>query len=158
MTLPEAKKKIMDYVARRDHSAHELREKLSGHFQTDVIDEAMGWAEQQNWLVSADTLKNDIIEKLNRRGQGNAKINEKLAALGLGHSETSSAQEYEKAKKLALEKWSPENFVELAALDRQKLTAKIARFLSSRGFDSEIVLSVINNELKAGDSFHDEEY
>ena len=158
MTLGEAKKKIMDLVSTRDHSAGELRQKLFGRFETPIVEQAVNWAQQQNWFSSPEKLKNDITEKLNYRSQSIVKINKKLKELGLETATSTAEAEYEKAKKLALKKWSVSVFDGLDLIQAQKLKATIIRFLSARGFDSDIVFSILKNELKAGDLSHDEEY
>ena len=158
MTLAEAKKKIMDLVSTRDHSAGELRQKLFGRVDAAIMEQAVDWAQQKNWFSSAEKLKNDITEKLNHRGHSVVKINKKLKELGLETATSTAEAEYEKAKKMALKKWSASVFEGLDFIQAQKLKATIIRFLSARGFDSDIVFSILKNELKAGDLSHDEEY
>ena len=156
--LTDAKRKIMDRVARRDHSKKELRQKLSLICEMDLIEEAIRWAQQQNWFTSADSLKMKLTEQLARRGQGIDKINQKLNDLGLPLVEVDQEQELAKAKKLATTKWSIEDFQNLEQHDAQKLKAKVVRFLSARGFTADIVSQILMNEFKAGAIFHDEEY
>lgn len=158
LSLSEAKKKIMDLVAGRDHSEKELRKKLSSRCDQEIIDQAMAWANEQNWLASPDDLKEKIADQLNRRGKGVHKINEKLEGLGLEPIKADPDSEIEKAKKLALQKWSPEDFQGLASTESQKLKAKVTRYLASRGFDSDVVSTILKEELKAGAISYDEEY
>ena len=158
MTLTEAKKKVMDLVAVRDHSQAELRQKLARHFELSIIDEAVTWAEQQSWFKAADNLKTDVAQKLNSRGQGITKVNAKLAAMGLDEVKPNTVEEYEKARRAAYKKFGPDAFAELTSAEVHQLKTKVVRFLSGRGFEEEIVNQILMNEFKAGAFSHDEEY
>ena len=156
--LADAKKKIMDIVARRDHSVKELHQKLSLLFEVEVIEQALAWARQQNWMAAPDSLKVKLAVQLARRGQGIDKINQKLDQMGLTLVQADQEQELAKAKKLATNKWSIEDFQNLEEHDALKLKAKVIRFLSARGFTLDIVSKILINEFKAGAVSHDEEY
>lgn len=56
LSLTEAKKKLMDFVARRDQSEIELREKLSPHCSDKTLEETIQWARKQNWLATPEKL------------------------------------------------------------------------------------------------------
>ena len=56
LSLSDAKKKIMDFVARRDHSEKELRKKLSLRCEPKIVDQAIEWAKEQNWLAQPEVL------------------------------------------------------------------------------------------------------
>jgi SOS response regulatory protein OraA/RecX len=43
-------KKMMDYLAIRDHSENELRRKLEKLYTADEIDAAVTLAKQKNWI------------------------------------------------------------------------------------------------------------
>lgn len=160
--LSDAKKKIMDFVARRDHSEKELRTKLSLRCEPEIVDQAIAWAKEQNWLAKPEVLKEKFAEQLSRRGKGIRKINQKLKELGLSSVKADKENEFEKAKRLVLNKWSEKDFRGLNFQESQKLKAKIMRYLITRGFESDIVSNILKNEFKAGaqehDQPHDEEY
>ncbi len=162
LSLSDAKKKIMDFVARRDHSEKELRKKLSLRCEPEVVDQAIEWAKEQNWLAKPEVLSEKFAEQLSRRGKGIRKINQKLKDLGLGAVKADKDAELEKAKRLVLNKWSSEDFRGLSFQESQKLKAKIMRYLIARGYESDVVSNILNNEFKAGahenDQSHDEEY
>ena len=113
MALADAKRKIMDLVAHRDHSEKELRQKLSLLCEEEIVVQAMAWAKEQNWLAVPEVLKEKFAEQLERRGKGIHHINQKLQQLGLEPIKPDPEQELEKAKKLALTKWSLEDFQDL---------------------------------------------
>lgn len=147
-TLSEAKKKLMDLVARRDHSEKELRKKLSLKCDPEIVELTLKWAQEQNWLASPEKLKTQFAEQLSRRGKGVRKINQKLKELGLESVKADPDTELEKAKKLVLAKWSPRDFKGLDFKESQKLKAKIMRYLITRGYESQVVSNILKNELK----------
>ncbi len=157
MTLTDAKKKVMDLVAGRDHSPKELRQKLGRVFETDIIDEAVAWAEQQTWFKPTADLTEDVAQKLSARGQGLAKVNAKLAEMGLDQVTTSAQEEYEKARAASLKKFGADAFEGLTPSEANKQKTKVIRFLAGRGFEEDIVNKILINEFKAG-AFSNEEY
>lgn len=160
LSLSEAKKKLMDYVARRDHSEKELRKKLSALCEPDIVDNTLLWAKEQNWLAPAEKLQSQFAEQLGRRGKGIRKINQKLKELGLSAVKSDKENEIEKAKKLLGAKWSAEDFTGLDFKETQKLKAKIMRFLINRGFESETVGYILKTQFKISSTsegtFYDE--
>lgn len=137
MVLEQAKKKIMDYIANRDHSELELR---------------------QSWFSTADDLKIKLTEKLSGRGKSIDLINQELEMKGLPQATSSFDAELAKAKDAALTKWNLNVFSGLLLADGQKLKAKMIRFLISRGYGTEITQTILNNDYKAKDFSHDEQF
>lgn len=148
MTLSEAKKKLMDLVARRDHTEKELRKKLATKCDPEIVNQTIQWAHEQKWLASPEKLKMQFAEQLSRRGKGVRKINQKLKELGLDSIKANAEDELEKARKLVLTKWSAKDFKGLDFKESQKLKAKVMRFLATRGFESPIISSILKNDLK----------
>ena len=157
MDLAQAKKKIMDYVATRDHSEKELRQKMELHYESEVIDKALIWAKSQNWLATSEDLTLKISAQLHQRGQGIQVINQKLEAKGLPQIQSTPDLEFSKARHLVLAKWTKYAFNDLSKAETQKLKAKIMRFLLSRGYELEIVEQLIKNEYNAGALSHEDE-
>ncbi len=155
LNLAEAQKKLMDFVAQRDHSEKELRKKLSSRCDSETLEKAICWAKAQNWIPSAEKLKTQVSAQLSRRGKGQNKINHKLKELGLDPVKIDFKTELEKARKLVQTKWVSEDFDGLSFLEAQKLKAKIARFLINRGYESSIAATILN-ELKQGVIYDDE--
>ena len=158
MTVQHAKKRIMDYVAKRDHSEKELRQKLKLYAEAEIIDQAIIWAKEQNWLSAPEVLNLKFADQLHRRGKGIRSINQKLKNKGLPTVKSDFETEVVKARKLVRAKWSAEDFEGLVFKDSQKLKAKIMRFLIARGYESEIVQDILKKEFKAGVLSHDEEF
>ena len=158
MTVSHAKKRIMDFVAKRDHSEKELRQKLKLYAEAEIIDQAIIWAKEQNWLSAPDVLKLKFADQLHRRGKGIRTINQKLKMKGLPTVKSDFETEVVKARKLVKAKWSADDFDGLVFKESQKLKAKIMRFLMTRGYESEIIQDILKKEFKAGVSPHDEEF
>lgn len=130
----------MDLLARRDHSEHELREKLAADFGAADIDDALEHARERRWLPEAGTLAGRLAESLHRQGRGIEFINRKLEEKGLPPVPADDELELEKALRLAETK-RPEGELDRAARE------KIGRYLLSRGFEDEIVRKVIHEKL-----------
>lgn len=161
LTLVEAKRKLMDLVARRDHSVKELRQKLLQRCEPEIVDQVLQWAEQQNWLAPPEKIKNQIAEQLSRRGKGIRKINQKLKELGLDSVRADLEDEFEKAKRLVGAKWTTTDFKGLDFKEAQKLKAKVMRFLAARGFESAVISKILKTELKtisSSEDAYDEEF
>lgn len=161
LTSAEAKRKLMDLVAGRDHTEKELRTKLAKYTDEETAEETIQWARKQNWLASSEKLKEDWAEKLSRKGKGVKLINQKLEALGLETIKASTEEELAKARRLALAKWSPEDFKNTAPAEAQKLKVKIMRYLAARGFEAQIINQILKNDFKCSSSeedIYDEEF
>ena len=153
LTLPEAKKKLMDFVARRDHTEKELAKKLARYCDAETIQKTLDWATKQNWLASPEKLRTQFVTQLERRGKGIRQINQKLKELGLDSVKSDKNSELKKAKKLVLTKWSIDCFRGLDYKEIQKLKAQISRFLISRGYESDTINLILNKELKKSSGY-----
>ncbi len=168
-----AKKKVMDLVARRDHSEKELRTKLHTYFKrnfqyrqrlakkqghdlteeftaqqqeiADAIDEAITFAKTQNWICAPADLSEKMAQMLHRKNKGIGYINNYLKTKGLPCVANDHNLELEKAMALVKNKYS--DFSKLPYEQKKKEQAQVARFLASRGFDSETVRKVIYEKL-----------
>ncbi|MCE3009821.1 MAG: recombination regulator RecX [Proteobacteria bacterium] len=136
-----ARNKMMDYLARRDHSEKELRQKLRERFPQEEIDQAIEFGKEKGWIPtdteSAMKLSEKSAEFLHRRGKGIRYINAKLYERGLPPISSETEDELEKAQSLVKTK-----FPHLDLKDK-KAQGKVGRFLVSRGFDLDIVRKVI---------------
>ncbi|MGZ3690350.1 MAG: regulatory protein RecX [Pseudobdellovibrio sp.] len=157
-TLNEAKKKLMDFVARREYSEKELREKLSVLISPEMLDQVIRWGYEKKWLSSPRELQTDWSERLSKRGQGVKKINQKLESLGLETLKSDFEQELQKARKFVSTKWSSVDFQNIDLTESRKLRAKVVRFLSSRGYEAEVINYILKNDLKSTANSEDEIY
>lgn len=144
-----ARNKMMDYLARRDHSVLEIRQKLKGKFEQTEIDAAIDYGKSHGWLPNSAAAELQLAEKaaneLHRRKKGALYINNFLLKKGLPGVETDFSIEFNKALELVNNKL--EITLECSRLERVQLKAKIGRFLSSRGFEMNIIMSVVRKVL-----------
>ena len=140
------KRKMMDLIARREHSETELRQKLSAKFSAegsfdDLIEEVLETAKAQKWIGESSEQAQRVVDQLHSRGKGIEYINAYLQEKGLPTVAADNDLELKKALDLVKNKYSAEHEFSL----EQK--AKMARFLASRGFDSDTVRKVIYEKL-----------
>ncbi|HEX7674781.1 MAG TPA: regulatory protein RecX [Bdellovibrio sp.] len=145
-TKQAAKRKVMDLLARRDHSEKELRKKLREKFSDEddgleAVEEAIAYAKDNNWLGDPSILAYRMADMLHRRNKGIHYINQYLKEKGLPSVETDRDLELEKA--LAIVKNKYDEDYDFTREDK----ARVGRLLASRGFDSETVRKVIYEKL-----------
>ncbi|MDG0817046.1 regulatory protein RecX [Bdellovibrio svalbardensis] len=145
-TKQAAKRKVMDLIARRDHSEKELRKKLREKFSDEedgmeAVEEAIAYAKDNNWLGDPVNLAHRLADMLHRRNKGIYYINNYLKEKGLPAVETDRALELEKA--LAIVKNKYDEDYDFTREDK----ARVGRLLASRGFDSETVRKVLYEKL-----------
>lgn len=145
-TRQYAKKKVMDMIARRDHSEKELRTKLKEKLSDEedlgeIIDEAIEFAKDNRWLGDPGELAHRLADMLHRRNKGIYYINNYLKEKGLPAVETDRALELEKALAIVKNKYDEDH-----KFSREE-KARVGRLLASRGFDSETVRKVIYEKL-----------
>lgn len=134
--------RVMDLLARRDHSEKELRTKLAEkEHSAEEIDKAIQYAKSHQWLAAPEIIAERMAHALHRRQKGARAINHKLREKGLPAVASDPDQELEKALRLAQTKWSKQEPPDRSARE------KIGRFLVSRGFEPSIVRKVIYEKL-----------
>ena len=147
---PTARNKMMDMLSRRDHSELEVRKKLRGKFEPDEIEAAIFYGKDRGWLPDSEIAQTQLAEKaaqsLHRKKKGINYINHFLSERGLPQVRPDDELELEKALSLVENKnfrWSS-----LDSEKKQKVKAKLGRFLQARGFESAIVRKVIYEKLR----------
>lgn len=137
---PDPRRKILDMVARRDHSPLEVRRKLAKSFTPDEVEAAIAWAIENRWLPDSEETLKAYSEKwrpgLDRRKKGIRWMNQKLGQLGLPKIEADAETEVEKARALVQRRLG-DRFPDRAE------RAKLQRFLMSRGFEGETIRRVL---------------
>ena len=141
--LTAAKRQILFYLSRRDHSARELTQKLKKRFEPNTVALAMAWAQEDRWLRDEQELAEVLVQQLQRQGKGKLRIHQILAQKGLPVPKTiSQDEELESAQRALVRKLgSKERPVEKEEVE--KLRLKMMRFLAQRGYTSEIIRKVI---------------
>jgi SOS response regulatory protein OraA/RecX len=131
--------KIVDYLAIRDHSEKEIRNKLSmKDFDPEEIDEGIELAQEQGLLVDPDKLAENVSDQLSRKKKGILYINQYLKSKGLPSVEPDWDLEVEKARGLILKylKKNPPYTIE----EKQD----IYRYLTNRGYADQTINQVIH--------------
>ena len=140
----EARKKAMDYLARREHGRGELLDKLTRFgFDADIADEAVTRLAEDG-LQSDTRFAEAFVRSRINQGKGPVRIRAELRERGLGASAIDIALEeadedwYALAVDVRLKKFGPNTPSEF----RNK--AKQMRFLQSRGFEPDQIQAAVS--------------
>lgn len=123
----------MDYLARRDHSEKELREKLSRTYEAEEVEHAIEYVHSNGWMMPPHELSLKVTESLNRKKKSYFFIINYLRQKGLPTVEMNADIEFEKALSI----------LELKAKDLSDYK-HLHSLLKNRGFDTDIIRKVIN--------------
>ncbi|HRI48158.1 MAG TPA: regulatory protein RecX, partial [Ignavibacteriaceae bacterium] len=157
------RKKAIDLIARRPHSAFELKIKLMNRkYDKDLIDSIIKDLTQKNILNDREFAIQYSAERTSLRKIGKQKIKSELIKKGIPNSiieevleNIDYADDYENAVKLAEKKYKS---LHNRKIPPEKIKNKIISFLLSKGYDYEIAKqSVKKLELtkNLGDDFED---
>ena len=124
-------KKLMGYLATRDHSVKELRDKLSKNFSSEEIENAIDYANKSGFLIPPKELAEKIAKQLNSKGKGIRYINRYLYNKGLPEVKIDEELELLKARELIKKKFS-----------KSEPNIKVFRFLYSKGYDRNIARQI----------------
>lgn len=138
-----ARNKMMDFLARRDHSEKEIRKKLKEReFTPEEIEKAITYGRENNWLPNSESeatkLSEQMARGLHHKNKGIIYINHFLSQKGLPPISTDEDLEIEKARRCLETK----SLLPTGEFDRG-LMAKRSRFLMSRGFQLDVIRKVI---------------
>jgi regulatory protein len=153
---PSLKARAIMWLAQREHSRAELRDKLLRHARnasdapavsdatpSDIepaVDQLLDWLEAHHYLSQARFLESRINARVARFG--NLRIGQELARHGveLAPQQAQSLQQSELARARAV--WQ-RKFRVLATDAAER--AKQMRFLAGRGFSAEVIRRVVNH-------------
>ena len=139
--LPKpAREKVMDLLARRDHSELELRRKLLVRYNGEEVDDAIEYARQNKWLKPPEELSELVAEQLAQRQKGSRYIRQYLRSKGLPPVARNVEAETQRGLQLAQHKLGCQ-----PPFDHET-RVKIQRLLRNRGFDDETIRKVINEK------------
>lgn len=136
----------MDYLSRREHSTHELFQKLlKKDFEHEEVDAALKQLSQEG-LLSDERFTEAFVHYRQQRGSGPFKINAELRQKGV--SDAMIAQFLDErdnvwlniAQDVRVKKFGP-----LIPLD-MKEKVRQARFLQQRGFTHEQTRSILRDD------------
>ncbi len=144
-TLIQAKRKIMDLLSKRDHSEFEIREKLKRRTETDVMNQALAWAHENNWIPAEEKMQNQVVQSMGLRKKGQNAINLKLKKMGLKPVKSDPEIEFENCLRALETKYKRDILENLKFLEFQKQKAKITRFLLGKGFNHSTIQNATKN-------------
>lgn len=131
--------KIADYLARRDHSVQEIKEKLAQKkiYDPQEIDEALQIAQDKKWFLPEEELAQKVARNLYTKYKSHFFVQNYLRDKGLPTVAFSEENE-ENSIKSVLRKKFGSHF----NLDYEK-KQKALRLLSGRGFNPELCYKVL---------------
>src|SRR5579859_1374890 len=119
---------LMRYLAARDHSELELRNKLKRRYEPEAIEAAITYAHEHALLLAPEELAMKASRELARRKKSHGYIQNQLRKRGLPSVSLDSEGETEKMRRLLNGKFGSEG-----VLTYEEKT-KAYRFLKYRGF------------------------
>lgn len=141
---PSARLRAMDLLARREHSALEIRNKLlrKGHEESEI--EAT-LADLQNENLQSDTrFAEMLVRSRSSRGQGPLKVKHELSQHHLDSELVNELVDetdwFQVAREVHAKKFGNNQPVDY------KEWARRARFMQSRGFGSGIISTILNDK------------
>ncbi len=140
----EARKKAMDYLARREHGRSELFNKLTRFgFEADVADDAVAQLVEDGLQSDVRFVDAFVRSRINQ-GKGPAKIRADLREKGVNDGVTDDGIReadqdwYALAVEVRLKKFGAERPAEFKEKARQM------RFLQSRGFEQDQIQAAVS--------------
>lgn len=125
------------YLALRDHSKFELKNRLGRKYPPELVDRLLRDAEDSGWLPPEDQIAQRLALTLARRHKSQAYIEGQLRARGLPVKD--GGPELEKVRHLVERKFGPGP---LPSEDQERAY----RFLKYRGFEDRVIQQVLNEE------------
>ena len=141
----EARKKAMDYLARREYGQEELVRKLAtAGFDSDVAADAVTRLAEEG-LQSDDRFAGSFVQSRINQGKGPVRIRQELKERGLqpsavdGALDEAEADWYDLAREVRVRKFGAELPGEYSEKARQM------RFLQYRGFESDQIQTAVSS-------------
>ncbi len=131
---------VTRYLALRDHSRFELRQKLSRRFETELIERVMTDADESGWIPSEEVIAQRTALAYQRRLKSRRYIEGQLKKRRLPVPARDSEKEADGVRAL-LEK----KFGQVTGLSYED-KGKAYRYLSYRGFDGATIQKVLNGK------------
>ncbi len=135
-----ARDRLTRYLALRDHSRFELRQKLLRRFSTTVVDRVLDEASNCGWLASDEAVAEQAVRMLERKGKSRRYIEGALRQKRLPLPPRDDAAEVRKVRDLVEKK-----FGSVAELTFEQ-KGKAVRFLKYRGFEDRCIRQVLNEK------------
>ncbi len=137
--LQQARNSLANYLARRDHSELELRQKLRRRYPETLIEKVIQEALERGWILPPEELAERVTQQLHRKKKGYLYIVRYLKVRGLPPAPADFETEIDKALELI-----SSLFPDVANSFEQKQRAY--RHLQRRGFEDSIIREVIRGD------------
>jgi regulatory protein len=151
----QAYSKALDLLARRQHSAAQLRTKLARHFDHCLIDKVETRLVELGYLDDRSFAREYASQRFKRSPRSALAVATELAGRGVDRETAQQAvsfvmeQEQLDEESLALAAAGKKRAA-LAGEEPKKAREKLYRFLSARGFTGEIVFRVASKLIDKG--------
>lgn len=128
------------YLALRDHSRAELRQKLTRRHDPELVDHLLLEADANGWLASEESVAEKLVAALERRNKSRRYIEGQLRSKRLPVPPKNEEAELSAARHLIERKFGPPS--EMSYEEK----TKAMRFLSYRGFNGNAIRQVLNEK------------
>ena len=142
--LQQARNSLANYLARRDHSELELRQKLKRRYAADLIEQVITEAQERGWICPPDELALRVAQQLNRKKKGYLYIAKYLKQRGLPPPQADHDTEVDKAIDL-IHTLVPEAGTCALTFEQKQ---KAYRQLQRRGFEDPIIREALHRPSK----------
>ncbi|WP_455538648.1 recombination regulator RecX [Terrisporobacter sp.] len=147
----KAKNKALNILSKTSQSEKKIREKLSSDFEEDVIDDVVDFLKKYNFINDNELATKIVNTNININKYGKNKIKQNLYNKGIEKSAIDEAineidydSEFENALYLAQKRYD-----RVKNEDFKKAYAKVANHLAYKGFNYDIIKSVLNKIFKS---------
>lgn len=147
----KGKNKALNILSKANQSEKKIREKLGGDFEKDVIDEVLDFLKKYNFINDNELASKIVTTNVNLNKYGKNKIKQNLYNKGIEKSAIDEAiseidvdAEFENALYLA-----EKRYARVKNEDPKKAYAKVANHLAYKGFNYDIIKSVLNKIFKS---------
>ena len=146
----KGKNKALNILSKASQSEKKIREKLNEDFEEDTIDDVIDFLKKYNFINDGELASKIVNTNVNLNKYGKNKIKQNLYNKGIEKSAIDEAiseidynAEFENALYLAQKRYD-----RVKNEDPKKAYAKIANHLAYKGFNYDIIKSVLNKIFK----------
>ena len=146
----KGKNKALNILSKTSQSEKKIREKLNEDFEEDTVDDVIDFLKKYNFINDGELASKIVNTNVNLNKYGKNKIKQNLynkgiekSAIDEAISEIDDNAEFENALYLAQKRYD-----RVKNEDPKKAYAKIANHLAYKGFNYDIIKSVLNKIFK----------
>ena len=146
----KGKNKALNILSKASQSEKKIREKLNEDFEEDIVDDVIDFLKKYNFINDGELASKIVNTNVNLNKYGKNKIKQNLYNKGIEKSAIDEAiseidynAEFENALYLAQKRYD-----RVKNEDPKKAYAKIANHLAYKGFNYDIIKSVLNKIFK----------